>query len=455
MRKTILELQAERNTAVKAARAIQDKADADGKRALTATEGEQFDGFMAGADALLKQIEEQQAEQKRAERLSSAEASLDKRAERRTNSNPEGDAPATPNVVKFSKRGRGAHTTREITLSGPTASEQYQRAFSLGMRQFLNAQMSQAEMAEFGRLRQELFAMQVDIDTSGGFLVAPQQFLAQIIQAVDDLVFIRQLANVMTLTGATSLGIPTRTADAADSDWTSELATGNVDTALAFGKRELNPHPLAKRVLISNKLLRASAINVEDYVVERLAYKFGITQEKAFMTGDGIQKPLGIFTASANGISTARDVLTGSVNNFTADALITAKHTLKVQYWNDSRWVFNKGAVSKIRQLKDNNNQYLWNPGGFAGRGLIEGNPDILLDRPIVYSEYAPNTFTTGLYVGILGDFDEYWIVDALSLQMQRLVELYAATNQTGLIGRMELDGAPVLEEAFVRLITN
>ena len=37
-------------------------------------------------------------------------------------------------------------------------------------------------------------------------------------------------------------------------------------------------------------------------------------------------------------------------------------------------------------------------------------------------------------------------------MQIQRLVELYAATNQVGFIGRMELDGMPVLEEAFVRV---
>ena len=70
----------------------------------------------------------------------------------------------------------------------------------------------------------------------------------------------------------------------------------------------------------------------------------------------------------------------------------------------------------------------------------------------MVISEFAPNTFTTGKYVGLLGDFSNYWIVDALSMQMQRLSELYAETNQIGFIGRLETDGAPVLEEAFARV---
>ena len=54
--------------------------------------------------------------------------------------------------------------------------------------------------------------------------------------------------------------------------------------------------------------------------------------------------------------------------------------------------------------------------------------------------------------LAILGDFSNYWIVDSMAFSLQRLVELYAETNQVGLIGRLESDGQPVLEEAFVRV---
>ena len=80
------------------------------------------------------------------------------------------------------------------------------------------------------------------------------------------------------------------------------------------------------------------------------------------------------------------------------------------------------------------------------------GEPDRLLNLPVMMSEYAPSTLTASQYVGALGDFSNYWIADALDMQIQRLVELYAETNQTGFIGRMESDGMPVLAEAFVRV---
>ena len=67
-------------------------------------------------------------------------------------------------------------------------------------------------------------------------------------------------------------------------------------------------------------------------------------------------------------------------------------------------------------------------------------------------SEYVPNTFTTGLYTGVLADWRFYWIADALDMTVQRLVELYARSNQIGFIGRKETDGMPVLAEAFARV---
>jgi HK97 family phage major capsid protein len=99
-----------------------------------------------------------------------------------------------------------------------------------------------------------------------------------------------------------------------------------------------------------------------------------------------------------------------------------------------------------VAKLKTGAGEYIWR------ESVRAGEPDLLLGLPTYMSEYAPSTFTNGLYVGILGDFSNYWIADALSMDMQRLDELYAATNQVGFIGRMESDGMPVLEEAFVRV---
>lgn len=290
-------------------------------------------------------------------------------------------------------------------------------------------------------------ALSVGTDTEGGFLQAPQQFVNELLKAVDDATPLRTLARRFQIAGAESLGVPTLDTDMNDADWTSELATGSEDTATRFGKRELRPHPLAKRVKISNTLLRSTVMDMDNYVRDRLAFKFAVTQEKAFQTGTGTMRPLGVFTASADGIPTSRDVSTGNTTtSIGADGLIEAKHTLKSIYWPRARWLFHRDALKQIRKLKDGNGQYLWQPG------LSADLPTNILEIPYVLSEFAPNTFTTGLYVGLIGDFTFYWVVDSINLQVQVLTELYAETNQAGYIGRAEVDGQPVLSEAFVRV---
>lgn len=297
-----------------------------------------------------------------------------------------------------------------------------------------------------GVIQPELRALQADSDVAGGFMTTPQQFVNRLIKAVDNLVFIRQWATANPVSTAQSLGLPYLANDPDDADWTSELGTGNLDSTMSFGKRELFPHPLAKRIKISNKLLRLNP-DVEALAISRLAYKFAVSFEKAGMTGSGANKPLGVFTASTDGISTGRDVSTDNTTTaFTTDGLKNAKYALKGAYWPRAKWLFHRDAVKMLAKLKDSNNQYLWQAA------IQLGQPDMLEGMPLYTSEYAPNTFTTGLYVGILGDFSYYHTADALDFGMQRLNELYAETNQTGFIGRLETDGMPVLEEAFVRV---
>lgn len=310
------------------------------------------------------------------------------------------------------------------------------------------------EMAAFRRylMSGEHAALQMDSDTGGGTLVAPEQFMTSLIDGLDETVAIRGMSSVFRVPNAHSLGFPSLDADPADDTWTSEILTGSADSTMALGKRNLHPHPLAKRLLVSKKLLRASPMMVDSIVRDRLLFKMAVTQEKAFLTGTGANQPLGVFTASADGISTGQDVSTDNTTTaITADGLINAKYTLKEQYLRSANlsWVFHRDAIKMIRKLKDGNGDYLWSS---MTQGIEGDRRPTILDVPYVVSEFAPNTFTTGLYVGIIGDFRFYYIADALDMTIEVANELYMATNQSGYFIRSETDAMPVLEEAFVRV---
>ena len=280
----------------------------------------------------------------------------------------------------------------------------------------------------------------------GGAVVMPEQFLPELIKFVDDEVFIRGLATNFQVQGADSIGAPSYDTDVSDGDWTSELVIATEDTTARFGKRNMTPHDLTKQVRVSRRLLATSAVDIVSFVQQRIAYKLAVPQEKTFLTGTGAGQPLGVFTASSNGISTARDVVSTSATEVTVDTLVKAKFALKTQYLPNANWIFSRAVLEQIFKEKDGQGQYLLQPS------LQEGSPDRILGLPVRMSEFAPSTLTTGLYVGILGDFRNYWIVDSTAMDIQVLFELYAATNEVGYVGRMATDGMPVLEEAFARI---
>jgi HK97 family phage major capsid protein len=295
--------------------------------------------------------------------------------------------------------------------------------------------------------QQQMRSLQADSSVKGGYTVMPTQFVAELLKDVDDAVVIRQLARVFPLETAESLGVPTLESRLDDFEWTAEVSTTNEDDNMTFGKRELKPHPVAKLVKVSGKLLRMSILNPELIVRQEMSYILGGTQEKGFMTGNGSGQPLGIFTASNDGISTSRDVSTGNTaTDIKGDGLIEAKYKLKAQYAKNARWIFHRDALKGIRKLKDGNGNYIW------VAGLTNGQPDTILEVPYIMSEFAPNTFTTGQYVGIIGDFRFYWIADALNMELQRLVELFSLNNKVGFIVRAETDAMPVKAEPFARV---
>ena len=403
----------ERAKLVKQARELLDLAENE-ERNLAAEEEEKYDRLMEEVDTIQAKIESDEKDEQRRQRLAEF---------------GEPDLAGEPDSLKPEPESSASIAPRD--------TPEYRANF----RQYLGAIEAAVAATHQGR------ALQMDADVAGGYTVVPQEFVTRLIEAARNRTIVRGLATTFSIPKAQSLGAPALDNRPGDLTWTAEILTGSEDSTMTFGKRELYPQPLARRLKVSKKLVRASALNIEAIVRDQLAYKCGVVEENAFLNGNGANQPLGVFTASNDGISTGRDVSTdNAATEIKADGLISAKYKLLSNYWGTSRWIFHRDAVKQIRKLKDGEGQYMWRAGISNDRG------DTILDIPVLMSEYAPNTFTTTLYVGIVGDFSYYWIADALDMTIQVLTELYAEANQNGYIIRKETDGAPVLEEAFVRV---
>jgi len=428
---TIIELRQKRTTLVSQARALLDKADAD-KRALAQEEENQYSTLMDEVNKLTSEID-------RREKLEALETTLGQ--SQGAASRTDGSQAGRETAVQFRSRGM-----KNIDFQAP----EFRSLAQIATPQYAGAWENYLRSGDArGLLHSEQRALQADLDASGGYLYPSMQFVDRLIQAVDDVTFVRRYATIQTVANAESIGAPTLEADPAAPTWTSELLIGTEDSTMAFGQRELTPYPLAKYIKVSRKLLR-KVPSAESLVLNRLGYKFGVTAENAYLNGTGAGQPMGVFVAAPSagfGITTGQDVSTdNTATAITADGLKNAKYALKQGYWRGARWLFHRDAVKMIAKLKDGEGRYLWQDS------IINGEPDMLYGFPVDMSEYAPSTFTTGLYVGILANWAYYWIADSLAMEMQRLNELYAATNQVGFIGRLESDGMPVLEAAFARV---
>lgn len=291
---------------------------------------------------------------------------------------------------------------------------------------------------------QEVAGLQVDIDAQGGYFRPSEAWSSLFIQDLKNEVKIRQYAHVESTNGAESLNAYCETATMDDFSWTSEIGAAAEDTALRYGKRSLHPHRLAKLYKASRDFLRFSTRSADAIIREGFVYKVGVTEEQCFMQGTGANQPLGLFTASDNGITTSQDVNIGSTTNYTSDGLLNVLYDIKEPYRKN--WLFHREALLLIRKLKDGQSQYIWQPG------LQAGQPSVLLGLPVIESEYCPHVFTSALYTGMLGDFSNYWIADSMDMEIQVLNELYAANNQVGYICRKYTDGQPMKAEAFRRI---
>ena len=300
----------------------------------------------------------------------------------------------------------------------------------------------------------------LNVGTSGsqgnGYALAPQEFSDEVIAAIEKDTQLYKIVDKVPVSGAGSLGLPYESADASDASWTNEVPDDEIsgDATWAFGKRELIPTDLVKLVKVSKKMLATSAIPIDQLVRNKLAYKFMSAFEKGILVGTGSGQPLGVFTASANGVPTTRDV-TSDRSAFTkasgmpccADDLIKMKMKLRPGYRKNAVWVMHTDILKSIMLLKDNDGQYMWRPG------LRDGEPDTILGMPVIESEFAPNTVGTNLYVAVLGDFKDYYkFAYWKNVDIQVLVEQFALKNCIGYLGHTLADGMPVLGEAFARL---
>lgn len=272
------------------------------------------------------------------------------------------------------------------------------------------------------------------IDTDGGYLV-PEEYDRRLIEGLEEENIFRKLATTITTSGERKINIAGSKPAAAWIDEGEELTFGDAK----FAQINLDAHKLHVAVKVTEELLYDNAFQLEQYILRQFSKALGNAEEDAFLNGDGIGKPLGIF-AETGGAEVG--VTAASATAITADEIINLVYSLKRPYRKNAKFIMNDQTISLLRKLKDGNQAYLWQPS------VQVGEPDRLFGYEVLTSPYVP-TVEAGKPVIAFGDFSYYNIGDRGTRSFAELKELFAGNGMIGFVAKERVDGKLVLPEAI------
>ena len=276
-------------------------------------------------------------------------------------------------------------------------------------------------------------ALSVGEDSEGGFTV-PDEFERKLVEALEGNNIFRGMATVIrTSSGTRKIPIAEDTGEASWIDEGEEIPESDT----TFGQTMLSAYKLGTMIKISNELLNDSAFDLASYIARRFGVRMGNAEERAFITGDGVGKPLGLLDDAGAKVG----VTAAKTTAISFDEVFQLYYALKAPYRKKAEFLCNEALVLQLMTIKDNNGNYIWKPG------LDIGKPDTLLNRPLKTSAFMPEV-AAGNKVMAFGDYSYYWIADRQNRTFRRLNELYARTDQVGFLTTQRVDGKLILPEA-------
>ena len=292
-------------------------------------------------------------------------------------------------------------------------------------------------------------ALSVGSDPDGGYLVTPDTS-GRIVAKLDESSPMRQLASVVTVGTDSYEGLIDN--GEASFGWVGETASRTETTTPQLGKWSIAVNEMYAMPSATQKVLEDAVLDLESWLAMKVADKFARGENAAFVSGNGILKPMGIlsYTMSSNPdssrawsqwqyVATGTSAGFGTTTNGT-DKLIDLIYSLKAGYRNNARFFMSRGTVGAVRKLKDGQGNYIWQPA------LTAGQPSSLMGFPLVEGEDMPAIAADSYSIGF-GDFAEaYTIVDRVGISVLR--DPYTTKGSVLFYSRKRTGGGAVNFEA-------
>ncbi len=265
-------------------------------------------------------------------------------------------------------------------------------------------------------------------DASGGFLV-PETWEVGIRDDLRTLSPIRSRSTVIQVSSDDYRYLKNlrglQTGWVGETDARPETATPTLsETKVPMGEIYANP-------AASQRALDDAFFDLEGWLNQNISEEFAIEENKAFVTGNGINKPMGILATA--GLPTVASGAAAAISN--PDVIVEMIYKMSAAYRSGAAFYGNGATTAGLRKLKDGQGNYIWQPGLVAGTPATLGGYEQveLEDMPAVAAGAFP-MFFANLRQG-------YMIADRIGIRTLRdpythkpFVHFYATKRVGGMV---------------------
>ncbi|MDE2106700.1 MAG: phage major capsid protein [Patescibacteria group bacterium] len=252
---------------------------------------------------------------------------------------------------------------------------------------------------------------------------------------------------------------------AENSTVTGGSGTGDTDPTFSVVNLSANMYDSGV-VLVPIQLIQDAAFNTEQYLVGDtnldnprgqkglLAIRIGRKLNADCTTGDGSNKPKGIVSAAALGLSGA------SPTTISYNELVELEHSVDPAYRGSdaygvplAKFMFNDSTLKALKKLADSNNRPLWIAGGVS-EGVQGRRPDMFNGYSYVINQDMASLGSSAKSI-LFGDFKKYIIRRVRGLEVFTFRERYMNNLQIGFLGYQRYDGQLLTAGSPVKYFQN
>lgn len=278
-------------------------------------------------------------------------------------------------------------------------------------------------------------------DSEGGALI-PHEFENLIYKAVYNFGGFRTVVTARP-TGTKRSSVITM--GSINGEWIGEGET-SAQQETTFGNVTIDIHVIRVEVPIPKDLLEDSAADLVAELTDSIAMKIAEMEDIAFIMGNGVKKPNGLFTnatlqTAGNIVKTLVAAALSDASNNGVDQLRMMPVKLKAAHRTRGSWMMSAQTEASVRNLKDAYGQYLYHTNVAAGKpNSFDGYPVNISDNcPAIGANNFPIAF---------GDFNgAYAIRDRQGITIEIDESIYRRQDKVAIFVKKRLGGEPVITE--------